>query len=80
MRGKAQQEMKKQPKHNGLMCWKALLECYEPNVGGRHTAVLMAILKPTWEEDMKKGKRSFEEVLSEVTLVGSLRLGKVVHT
>ena len=29
---------------NGLQGWKALCEAYKPDVGGRHTAMLMSII------------------------------------
>ena len=34
---------------NGFQAWKALKENYEPNVGGRFTAMLMGIISPAWE-------------------------------
>ena len=34
---------------NGFAAWKALCEAYEPDIGGRHTAMLTGIIAPAWE-------------------------------
>ena len=47
--GKALQIMMNVQAGNGFQAWKALCEAYEPNVGGRHTSMLMGIIGPAWE-------------------------------
>ena len=34
---------------NGFQAWKALCDAYEPPVGGRHMAMLTAIIAPDWK-------------------------------
>ena len=41
---------------NGFAAWKALCEACEPDIGGRHTAMLTGIIAPAWES-VKEGDR-----------------------
>eukprot|EP00435_Cladocopium_sp_Y103_P020520 s28_g5.t1 len=47
--GRALQVMMNVEAGNGFQAWKALCETYEPSVGGRHTAMLIGIIAPSWE-------------------------------
>ena len=47
--GRALQVLMNVESGNGFQAWKALCETYEPDVGGRHTAMLMGIIAPPWE-------------------------------
>ena len=47
--GRAVQVMMNVEAGNGFQAWEALCETYEPSVGGRHAAMLMAIIAPSWE-------------------------------
>ena len=37
-------------KLNGLEGWRALVDAYQPDLGGRHTSMLMGIISPSWEK------------------------------
>ena len=41
---KAQQKVKAAAKHYGVEAWRRVLDEYEPQAGGRHTAMLLALL------------------------------------
>ena len=47
--GRALQIMMNVESGNGFQAWKALCENYEPDVRGRHTAMLSGIIAPSWE-------------------------------
>ena len=53
--GRALQVLMNVENGNGFQAWKALCEAYEPDVGGRHTAMLMSIIAPAWEN--RQGER-----------------------
>ena len=46
--GRALQIMMNVESGSGFQAWKALRENYEPDVGGRHTAMLSGIIAPSW--------------------------------
>ena len=48
VRGKALTLVRSAEKHHGLAAWKGIKTEYQPDAGGRHTAVLMGIMQPGW--------------------------------
>ena len=48
--GKALSILMNVEKQNGLEGWRALVEAYQPDLGGRHTSMLMGIISPAWEK------------------------------
>ena len=48
VRGKALTLVRSAEKHHGLAAWKRIKTEYQPDVGGRHTAVLMGVMQPGW--------------------------------
>ena len=48
VRGKALTLARSADKHHGLAAWKRTKTEYQPDAGGRHTAVLMGIMQPGW--------------------------------
>ena len=48
--GKALSILMNVEKQNGFEGWKALVEAYQPDLGGRHTSMLMGIISPAWEK------------------------------
>eukprot|EP00959_Pyramimonas_sp_CCMP1952_P417642 8750074-Pyramimonas_sp.AAC.1 len=51
VRGKALTLVRGAEKHNGIIAWKRIKAEYAPDVGGRHTARLMGILQPGWDQN-----------------------------
>ena len=49
-RGKARNLVKKAEKFNGAQAWKLLCEEYRPMMAGRFNAMLMGLLKPSWDD------------------------------
>eukprot|EP00439_Symbiodinium_sp_Y106_P052723 s3817_g7.t1 len=49
--GKALSILMNVEKLNGLEGWRALVDAYQPDLGGRHTSMLMGIISPSWEKD-----------------------------
>ena len=47
--GKALSVMMNVERQNGFEAWKALVDTYQPDLGGRHTSMLMGIISPSWE-------------------------------
>ena len=47
--GRALQILMNVEGQNGFQAWKALCDAYEPPVGGRHMAMLTAIIAPDWK-------------------------------
>ena len=60
--GKALSILRNVEASNGFQAWKALVECYEPALGGRHTAMLMGIISPSWD---KVEEANFLETIEE---------------
>ena len=50
MEGKALSILMNVEKLNGFEGWKALVDAYQPDLGGRHTSMLMGIISPNWEK------------------------------
>ncbi|OLQ03440.1 Retrovirus-related Pol polyprotein from transposon TNT 1-94 [Symbiodinium microadriaticum] len=48
--GKALSILMNVEKQNGFEGWKALVDAYQPDLGGRHTSMLMGIISPSWEK------------------------------
>eukprot|EP00969_Alexandrium_andersonii_P004619 198711-Alexandrium_andersonii.AAC.1 len=48
-RGRAASLVQLAGRNNGLEAWRRLVQDYEPDVGGRHAAVLRAVLNPGWD-------------------------------
>ena len=48
--GKALSILMNVEKLNGFEGWKALVDAYQPDLGGRHTSMLMGIISPAWEK------------------------------
>ncbi|CAE7029215.1 GIP [Symbiodinium sp. CCMP2592] len=48
--GKALSILMNVEKLNGLEGWRALVDAYQPDLGGRHTSMLMGIISPSWEK------------------------------
>ena len=59
-RGKALAIVRRTERGHGYLAWANLVREYMPDVAGRHTAILMAILSPEWGEE-----RSFMEHLRD---------------
>ena len=47
--GKALSVMMNVERQNGFEAWKALVDTYQPDLGGRHTSMLIGIISPSWE-------------------------------
>ena len=58
-KGKARNLVKKAEKFNGAQAWKILNKEYRPSLAGRFNAMLMGILRPTWD-----GSRPFLDQLA----------------
>ena len=52
--GKAASICMRVQKRNGLETWRQITQQYEPNIAGRHTAVLMSLLHPPWQSSEGK--------------------------
>ncbi|CAK0896486.1 unnamed protein product, partial [Prorocentrum cordatum] len=63
VRGKALTLVRGAEKHNGIIAWKRIKAKYAPDVGGRHTALLMGMLQPGW--DHKATRQEFTNDLTE---------------
>ena len=50
LQGKAASICMRVQRGNGLEVWRQVVKEYEPNLAGRHTAVLMSLLNPPWVE------------------------------
>lgn len=48
--GRALLVIRASEKGNGFHAWKRLLDEYQPSAGGRFTAILMALLHPSWDD------------------------------
>eukprot|EP00975_Prorocentrum_lima_P006899 1483202-Prorocentrum_lima.AAC.1 len=50
-RGKALNVVRRSERGNGFQAWAMLVREYQPDLAGRHTAILMSLLAPSWPED-----------------------------
>eukprot|EP00435_Cladocopium_sp_Y103_P027470 s353_g6.t1 len=87
--GRALQVLMNVENGSGFQAWKALCETYEPNVGGRHTAMLMGIIGPAWENtkeaDLLEALESWEvmvrryEVQSNETISDAMKVAVLMR-
>ena len=58
-RGKALRIVRAAERHNGLLAWRRLHQEYKPKTGGRHNAMFIGLLSPSFPNNT-----SFDESLS----------------
>ena len=51
VRGKALTILRATERLNGALAWRKIRQEYQPEVGGRHNAMLVGVLQPSWSSD-----------------------------